>query len=75
MPRASGLLTSVGLIFTRLGPTVKSEPLTHALIGGAQPKKRLVGPCCAAPYRRGGGMASELTRFIAAATVPTRPKP
>jgi hypothetical protein len=39
----------VRLISTRLDPTAMSVPLTRALIEGVQPKKRLVGPCRAAP--------------------------
>ena len=41
------------MISTRLGSTAMSGPLTRTLIGGAQPKKRLVGPRHATPYRGG----------------------
>ena len=43
-------LHSVRLISIRLDPTAMSGPLTRALIRGAQPKKRLVGPV-AQPYK------------------------
>ena len=44
---------NVGLISTNW-PNGQLGPLTRALIGGAQPKKRLVGPRHATPFRGGG---------------------
>ena len=59
VPTDSALYKSVRLISTRLGPTAMFEPLTRALIRGAQPKKRLVGPV-AQPYKEEVGTGSSV---------------